>query len=113
MKLSYLCITFLALWAVQNLNAQSYTRAEVLNKDEKVQKRMLEVPGMVISDLLSTDWQQQKAKAGAEVRVISDSVFYKTAYTRKLHILQFPERYVIIPDAHFVRPIPPKKSISN
>lgn|GEM_PF-6270473 len=108
MKLSYLCITFLALWTVQNLNAQSYTRAEVLNKDEKVQKRMLEVPGMVISDLLSADWQQQKAKAGAEVRVISDSVFYKTAYTRKLHILQFPERYVIIPDAYFVRPISPK-----
>lgn len=93
----------------QQLCAQSFTRAEILNKDEKVQKRILEAPDTRITDLITPDWQQKKASVGPEVRVISDSVFYRTGATRKIHILQFPERYVVIPDAHFVRPIPQKK----
>jgi hypothetical protein len=109
MKLSYFFLMFFAFMGIQQVCAQNYTRAEILSKDEKLQKRMLELPGLILTDLISPDWQQKKAAAGPDTRVISDSIFYRTGYMRKLHILQFPERYVVIPDAHYVRPLTEKK----
>jgi hypothetical protein len=109
MKLSFLFMAVYAFLSLHHLNAQNYTRAEILNKDEKVQKRILESPDLNVTDLVSADWQQRKSLAGAEVRVISDSIFYRTGSTRKSHILQFPERYVVIPDAYFERPVHLKK----
>jgi hypothetical protein len=109
MKSTFLFMAVCAFLSLHHLNAQNYTRAEILNKDEKVQKRILEAPDTKVTDLISADWQQKKSLAGPEVRVISDSIFYRTGSTRKIHILQFPDRYVVIPDAYFERPVHQKK----